>query len=184
MPYRTVHSTSEGNLTFPPDARSSPEKRQSASVKSGVWRSELPFRSAPWHPAQALSYTFLPNVMAPALRRIDLTMSLTGTEASSVGVARNSPYSSSMVGTVGCAAAVFAAVAIASTTKEADNTGNDKVANLSRGEWCMMSRLLLAIRFLLFQVTREGSLDRPVLPISRGRAAVRCAETSASPKQH
>src|SRR5215475_1417068 len=161
MPYRTVHSTSEGNLTFPPDARSSPEKRQSVSVKSGVWRSELPFESAPWHPAQALSYTFLPSVMAPALRRIDLTMSLTATEASSLGVARNSPYSSSMVGAFDCAAAVFAAVAIANTTKEAHNTGHDKFANFGRGERFMMSRLLLAIRFLL-QVTSEGCLDRPV----------------------
>src|SRR5713101_2927944 len=70
--------------------------------------------------AQFFSYTFLPSDIAPAVRRRDLKMSLTGMDPNSPGLARNSPYSSSGSVAGVCCAAVPAAAQIPNATRVAE----------------------------------------------------------------
>src|ERR1700719_322791 len=95
--------------------------------------------------AQFLSYTFLPSDIAPPVRRSDLTMSLTATDANSSGLARNSPYSSSGSGKGDCGAAVLAAAQTPNTAKAADIRRHVRLVDCDRKEWHATTRPLPTI---------------------------------------
>jgi hypothetical protein len=140
----------------------------------------MPLRSAPWHAAQAFSYTFLPSTIAVPFMRIDLTMSFTATEASSSGRARNSPYSSSSGGgAAGCGRATFTVAPIPNANTATDMRRHVRPPDCEVNERQATSRALSSICVFLITSSRHGRDNGPsfaTTPFTRFNSTYKAVE--------
>src|SRR5216683_340447 len=129
--------------------------------------------------AQFFSYTFLPSDIAPAVRRRDLKMSLTGMDPNSPGLARNSPYSSSGSVAGDCCAAVTAAAQIPNTTKVAEIRWRVRLVDRDKTERHVATCLLPTICFLRHACAINASKLSFFSPIVNGTAGFRQDDAQA-----